>query len=314
MFPVRPGGVSGGCGGNLPQSLREASFRVVVSTGFQEAVGVRDRRSHPHERGRKGPIPSVVRSVVDHFPTMRPPAKRGFILADLNAHATSMPNIINPTNRPQNRTRCSCRLPPAAHELVVERVNSPIAYARHHLRTVSLRSRTARLDPLTTAGWTSMVFVAVGIILITIGIGYATYLLAFLDRSKGETGFLRSLGTLQRPASRSACLRASGHPARWDRSRHLGGIPDEQTLPSRRWSSFSPDDVLPPYTSITDWGFLLPMYLGILVVVLVAFATLLRATRRIDLQNDLTHGRVDQNRRESNPPNSWPRRTSLLYS
>ena len=128
-----------------------------------------------------------------------------------------------------------------------------------------------------------MVFVAVGIILITIGIGYATYLLAFLDKGKGETGFLRSLGLSN---GQLLGLLAFEHLAILLVGIGLGAWAGFQmsNLAVSSVVIVSPDDVLPPYTSITDWGALLPMYLGIIVVVLVAFAVLLRATRRIDLQ------------------------------
>ncbi|MCY4528622.1 MAG: FtsX-like permease family protein [Chloroflexi bacterium] len=256
-------------GGELP---------VAVSTGFQEAVGVEVGDLILMNAGGRA-IPSVVRSVVDHFPTMRP-SEKGFILADLNAlhlHA----NIISPINR-LRPNEVFLSVSPAAHELVVERVNS-ISLTPGTIYDRLSQVETARLDPLTTAGWTSMVFVAVGIILITIGIGYATYLLAFLDRSKGETGFLRSLGLSN---GQLLGLLAFEHLAILLVGIGLGAWAGFQ-MSQMAVSSVvivSPDDVLPPYTSITDWGFLLPMYLGILVVVLVSFVTLIRTTRRIDLQ------------------------------
>ena len=256
-------------GGELP---------VVVSTGFQEAVGVEIGDLILMNVGGRA-IPSVVRSVVDHFPTMRP-SEKGFILADLNAlhlHA----NIISPTNR-LRPNEVFLSVAPAAHELVVERVNS-LSLTPGTIYDRLSQVETARLDPLTTAGWTSMVFVAVGIILITIGIGYATYLLAFLEKGKGETGFLRSLGLSN---GQLWGLLAFEHLAILLVGIGLGAWAGFQMsqLAVSSVVIVSPDDVLPPYTSITDWGFLLPMYLGILVVVLAAFAVLLRATRRIDLQ------------------------------
>ena len=256
-------------GGELP---------VVVSAGFQEAVGVEVGDLILMNVGGRA-IPSVVRSVVDHFPTMRP-SQKGFILADLNAlllHA----NIISPTSRlAPNEVFLS--VSPAAHELVIERVNS-MSLSTGTIYDRLTQVEIARLDPLTTAGWTSMVFVAVAIILITIGIGYATYLLGFLDRSKGETGFLRSLGLSN---GQLLGLLAFEHLAILLVGIGLGAWAGFQMshLAVSSVVIVSPDDVLPPYTSITDWGFLLPMYLGILVVVLVAFAALLRATRHIDLQ------------------------------
>ena len=256
-------------GGELP---------VVVSAGFGEAVGVEVGDLILMNVGGRA-IPSVVRSVVDHFPTMRP-SQKGFILSDLNAlllHA----NIISPNSRlAPNEVFLS--VSPAAHELVIERVNS-MSLSTGTIYDRLSQVEIARLDPLTTAGWTSMVFVAVGIILVTVGIGYATYLLTFMDRNKGETGFLRSLGLSN---GQLLGLLAFEHLAILLVGICLGAWAGFQMshLAVSSVVIVSSDDVLPPYTSITDWGFLLPMYLGILVVVLVSFGALLRATRHIDLQ------------------------------
>ena len=255
-------------GGELP---------VVVSAGFREAVGVEVGDLILMNVGGRA-VPSVVRSVVDHFPTMRP-SQKGFILSDLNAlllHA----NIISPTSR-LTPNEVFLSVSPAAHELVIDRVNS-MSLSTGTIYDRLSQVEIARLDPLTTAGWTSMVFVAVVIILITIAIGYATYLLAFLDRSKGETGFLRSLGLSN---GQLLGLLAFEHLAILLVGLGLGAWAGFQMshLAVSSVVIVSSDDVLPPFTSITDWGFLLPMYLGILVVVLVSFVALLRATRHIDL-------------------------------
>ncbi len=256
-------------GGELP---------VVVSTGFKEAVGIEVGDLILMNAGGRA-VPAVVRSFVDHFPTMRP-GERGFILADLNAlllHA----NIISPANR-LTPNEFLLSVSPAAHELVIERVNS-MSLSPGTIYDRLTQVETARLDPLTTAGWTSMVFVAVAIILVTIAIGYATYLLAFLDQSKGETGFLRSLGLSN---GQLLGLLAFEHIAILLIGVLLGTWAGFQMshLAVSSVVIVSSDDVLPPYASVTDWGFLVLIYVGIIAIVAVSFATLLRATRRIDLQ------------------------------
>ncbi len=256
-------------GGELP---------VVVSTGFKESVGIEVGDLILMNAGGRA-VPAVVRSFVDHFPTMRP-GERGFILADLNAllmHA----NIISPINR-LSPNEFFLSVSPAAHELVIERVNS-MSLSPGTIYDRLSQVETARLDPLTTAGWTSMVFVAVAIILVTIAIGYATYLLAFLDQSKGETGFLRSLGLSN---GQLLGLLAFEHIAILLIGVLLGTWAGFQMshLAVSSVVIVTSDDVLPPYASVTDWGFLVPVYLGIIAIVAVSFVTLLRATRRIDLQ------------------------------
>ena len=251
---------------------------VVVSASFQETKGIEIGDLILMNVGGRA-IPSIVRSVVDHFPTMRP-GQKGFILADLNAlllHA----NIISPINR-LSPNEVFLSVSPAAHELVIEQVNS-LSLSPGTIYDRLSQVEIARLDPLTTAGWTSMVFVAVAIILITNAVGYGTYLLAFMDRSKGETGFLRSLGLSN---GQLLGLLAFEHLTILLIGIGLGAWAGFQMshLAVSSVVIVSADDVLPPYTSITDLGFLIPMYLGILVVVLVSFAALLRATRHIDLQ------------------------------
>ncbi len=256
-------------GGELP---------VVASAGFQEAVGVEFGDLILIQVGGRA-IPAVVRSVVEHFPTMRP-SEKGFLLADLNAlllHA----NIIGPTSQ-LTPNEVFLSVSPAAHELVIEQVNSlSLSPGTIYDRLTEVES--ARLDPLTTAGWTSMVFVAIVIILISVSIGYAAHLLAFLARSKAETGFLRSLGLSN---GQLIGLLAFEHFAIALVGIGLGAWAGFQMshLAVSSVVIVSPDDVLPPYTPITDWGFLLPMYIGIIVVALVSFVALHRATRRIDLQ------------------------------
>ena len=61
---------------------------------------------------------------------------------------------------------------------------------------IGLEDRLAAqdIDPLISAGWRTIVLVALGVILFISGLGYVVYLLAFADRSMGEMGSLRSLG------------------------------------------------------------------------------------------------------------------------
>lgn len=275
MFRFGQAGQRGLRGIYLSPTGRE--LPVVVSAGFEEAIGVEIGDLILVNVGGRA-IPSIVRSVVDHFPTMRP-GRNGFILADLNAmllHA----NIISPTVRlAPNEVFLS--VSPAAHRLVVEEVSS-LSLSPGTIYDRLSQVETARLDPLSTAGWTSMVFVAVGIILITITIGYVTYLLAFLDRSRGEMGFLRSLGFSSRQL---LVLLAFEHFTILLIGIVLGTWAGFQMshLAVSSVVIVSPDDVLPRYASITDWSLLLPTYLGILAIVIVSFAALMQAVRRIDL-------------------------------
>ena len=256
-------------GGGLP---------VVVSAGFKESAGVEvGDRILMNVGGRA--VPAIVRSVIDHFPTMRP-GHNGFILADLDA-MLSHANVINPTPRLSPNEIFLSTSPPA-HRSVVEQIQS-MSFAPSSIYDRFSPVDTARFDPLARAGWTSMALVAVVIILITAAFGYVTYLLAFLERSRGELGFLRSLGFSNRQLIGFLAVE------------HLATLAIGICLGT--WAGFqmsrmavssvvivSPDDVLPPYTAITDWAFMLPTYIGLLAIILTAFAALLRSVRKIDLQ------------------------------
>lgn len=251
---------------------------VVVSAGFEENIGVEVGDLILTRVGGR-PVPSVVRAVVDHFPTMHP-GQSGFILADLDAmlgHA----NIVDPTLH-LSPNEFFLSVSPAAHNVAMQQVTS-MSLSPGTIYDRLSQVETARLDPLTTAGWTSMVLVAVAIILITTGIGYVTYLLAFLDRSKGEMGFLRSLGLSSRQM-----LGLLGFE-------HLTIVLIGLGLGT--WAGFqmshlivstvvivSADEVLPPYATVTDWSFMLPTYLALLGIILGTFYILLRSVRQIDLQ------------------------------
>lgn len=256
-------------GGELP---------VVVSAGFEETAGVEvGDRILMNVGGRA--VPSVVRSVVDHFPTMRP-GRNGFVLADLEA-MLSHANIINSTPRLSPNEFFLSTTPPA-HRSVVERIES-MSLAPGSIYDRLSPVDTTRLDPLGKAGWTSMALVAVVIVLLTAAFGYVTYLVAFIDRSRGEVGFLRSLGFSNRQL---LGFLAFEHLATLALGICLGTWAGFQM--SRMVVSsvviVSPDDVLPPYTAITDWTFMLPTYTGLLVIILASFAVLLRSVRKIDLQ------------------------------
>lgn len=251
---------------------------VVVSAGFQRNFGTEIGDLIVTRVGGRA-VPAVIRDVVDHFPTMSP-GQSGFILADLDA-MLGHTNIIDPiTAISPNEVFLSTS--PAAHDAVSEGVNS-MSLSPGTIYDRFSRVEAARLDPLTTAGWTSMVIVAIGIILATTTVGYVTYLLAFLDENKGEMGFLRSLGLSGRQI-----LGLLGFE-------HLTMVVIGAGLGT--WAGFqmshimvssivivSPDEVLPPYATITDWGLMLPTYLALLGIILGTFYILQRSVRHIDLQ------------------------------
>ena len=60
------------------------------------------------------------------------------------------------------------------------------------------RLEEVRQDPLSSAGWNSMVILALSVVVLAAAFGYVTYLLLFAHRSRSEMGFLQSLGLSRR--------------------------------------------------------------------------------------------------------------------
>ena len=170
-----------------------------------------------------GVVPVVITDTVDYFPTMDP-ARGGFLIFDIDTLLTYL-DALNPVGATAIN-EIFIEAAPGADTEVLETVSKMV---RARGSAIGLEDQLAAqdIDPLISAGWRTIVLVALGVILFISGLGYIVYLLAFADRSVGEMGSLRSLGIQPHPDHRPD--RAGAHASRADRPRrrYLGRLPDE---------------------------------------------------------------------------------------
>ena len=252
---------------------------IVASSSFMRATGMALRDTTIVEvMGRL--IPVQVKDVVDFFPTMDS-GRGGFILADLDSFLTHI-NLLSPISTIYPNEVFIAEAPGAGDSVltVVNRLTPSTSFV-HHKETML---DSVRLDPLITAGWKAMVILSIGIVILTAGLGYVTYLLAFADRSRAEMGFLQSLG-LSPP--QTVGLVSLEHLVILVVGLGLGSWAGFQMSNLMVESVAVTEDgapVVPPFILTTDWGFMLPIYAVLVGIFVIALLWLARSMVRLDLQ------------------------------
>ena len=141
----------------------------------------------------------------------------------------------------------------------------------------------SRLDPLATSGWNSMVLLSLVIVVLTAGLGYATYLLLFASKSRAEIGFLESMGLSGRQMLK---LLAFEHLAMAVIGLGLGtwaGFQTARLMVAAVSITETGDRAVPPFVLITNWGFMLPTYAVLVAIFVVAIAILHLSAGRQEL-------------------------------
>ena len=252
---------------------------IVASSSFMRATGMALRDTTIVEvMGRL--IPVQVEDVVDFFPTMNS-QRGGFILADLDSFLTHI-NLLSPISTIYPNEVFIAEASGAGDSVLT--VVNRLALSPNFIHHKETLLDSVRLDPLITAGWKAMVILSIGIVILTAGLGYVTYLLAFADRSKAEMGFLQSLGLSRMQTAGLVSLE------------HLSVLVVGLGLGS--WAGFEMSTlmvesvavtenggpVVPPFILTTDWGFMLPIYAILVGIFVVALLWLVRSMLRLDLQ------------------------------
>ena len=225
-------------------------------------------------------IPMVIRGVVDYFPTMNPIGGR-FILSDLD-------NILGHLNIMGHTPRAAANElfiaeSPGVQNAVKLAVDTEFRYRGevHHLNSLL---ESARLDPLTTSGWKSMSLLVLGMTVLTAGLGYVTYLLAFSKKTRAEIGSLQAVGL-----SRAQLVGILGfeHLAIAAMGVGLGaaaGLQMSRLMVASVSFTETGQRAVPPFILVTDWGWMLPTYIAFGVILLAALSPLIRGASRIDLK------------------------------
>ena len=227
-----------------------------------------------------GLVPVVVADIVEYFPTVAPQGL-GFMVFDLD----TLLEYIDPLNSrgqvPVNELFLNVR--DGSDIAALEEVEDLLGYQGKAIGVeASLDAQDA--DPLISAGWRTMVLVAMAVILFIASLGYIVYLLAFTERSVSEMASLRSLG--------------------FNRAQTIGLIGLEHILIALiglglgTWAGYQMSRmmvsavavtegggyVLPPFILTTNWLFMGPLYVAMIAVFAASLMTLGRRALSVDLR------------------------------
>ncbi len=252
---------------------------VVVSSSFVETTGVRVGDAFvANISGRR--VPMVIRDTVDYFPTMVP-GGNGFILADLD-NLTGHLNVLNYFYS-VTPNELFLKEAPTARQNVREAV-SALTLGLAQVEHMGTQLDSVRGNPLSTAGWNSIVLLSLGIVVLSAGLGYVTYLLSFASRSKGEMGFLQSMGLSRRQLwgllgfEQLAIAVIGLGLGTW------AGLQLSALMVSPLAITERGEQVVPPFILMTDWSLMLPTYAALLGIFTAALYVLNRSVGRLDLR------------------------------
>ena len=129
-----------------------------------------------------------------------------------------------------------------------------------------------------------MVLLCLGIIGVTAGLGYATYLISFAGRSRSEMGFLQAFGFTRRQILGLLSLE---HLVIVVVGLSLGtwaGLQMSSSMVSSITVTDRGDGVVPPFILTTDWLFMSAVYLMLVGIFCFALYRLTRGMLWVDLQ------------------------------
>ena len=227
-----------------------------------------------------GVVPVVVTGIVDYFPTLDP-ARGGFLVFDIDTLLTYM-DALNPVGGTAVN-EIFIETAPGADMEVFQSV-SRIVRARGDAVGLEEQLAAQDIDPLISAGWRTIVLVALGVVLFISGLGYVVYLLAFAERSMGEMGSLRSLGF-----SRVQTIGLIGLEHMLVALIGLGvgtwaGFQMSRMMVSSVTVTDSGGRVLPPFILTTNWVLMGPLYAVLVAIFVVALLSFGGRVLSIDLR------------------------------
>ena len=270
----------------LYQSPTGGPVPIVASSSLVAALDVRVGVPFLAEISGRW-IPVVITDSVNYFPTLSQ-AGGGFILADLD-NLLSYLGILSQTSSVEPNELFISGTPGADRE--IEEVADELAAMLFDVEYMAARLEAVRQDPLASAGWKAMVLISLAVVLLTGAFGYVTYLLLFATRSRGEVGFLQSLG-LSRPQLMG--LLGFEHLAIVVIGVGLGtwaGFQMSRLMVSPLAVTERGQQVVPPFILMTDWSLMLPTYGALIGVFLAALVILNLKIGHLDLN---TIARVEE--------------------
>ena len=260
------------------QSPTAGPLPVIVSAELADSIGAAEGSSLFVQIGQNR-LEIVIADVVEHFPTLSPNGGR-FMVTDLDRMLAHL-NIL------------SVARPYRPNELFI--TTDSTAGVELDLAVAAIRRISGRLmrrsealeaverDPLTSAGWRSLSTLAIVVLVLTAGLGYAIYMVAFGGHSRSETGFLQALGL-----SRRQLLGLIGFEHISIAAIGLGlgtwtGFQMSRIMVSAVAIDEAGDDIVPPFILETDWPQMLVTYAVLLAVFAATVVLMNRSIRRRDL-------------------------------
>ncbi len=261
------------------QGFSGSALPIVVSESLADEAGLRIGNVYLMERDSEL-IRVVVRDIVKYFPTLHP-EPTGFIITDVDGLLLYL-NILDYVSRTD------------PNEVIVAGTKPRDYSVQDDLGDLAIRAREIKdgfeeLDglsrnPLASAGWRAMILVAMGIVLVAAAFGYWSYLQLFAHRTRSEMGFLQSVGLSRKQLFG---LLSFEHLTLAVLGLGLGtwaGFQMSSLMVSPLAVTESGAPVLPPFILVTDWDLMLPAYVGIVALFVVAIVVLHRSVARLDLQ------------------------------
>ncbi len=223
-------------------------------------------------------VPVEVSEIIENFPTMRS-GGGSFMIVEIDSILAHL-NVLGSSYQRNPNEFFVSKVP---GEEPAGEITSIVRYtARVHDRTTEMDAVAS--DPLTGAGWKAMVLLSLIVALVTASFTYASYLLQSGRRSRGEVGFLESMGlsriqlgamlTFEHLAVVAIGL-GLGTWAGFLMSRMMAGslaVTEEGAA------------VTPPFLLITDWALMAPTYLIMAAAFLLSLLALWRSVGNLDLQ------------------------------
>jgi hypothetical protein len=270
-----------------------APMPVLASPSFLRATGhgVGDEID-VSIRGRE--IPVRLADTIDFFPTLDTIGDR-FLIADLDslvnyANLGSITFELTP-----NEMWLSTSVTGTDRQALIEHLTSEESRALFGVGEIHDRAAMmadSRRDPLITAGWQALLFIAFAAILVLSGIGFLVHAYISFRNRQREFALMRTIGFSMRQLTalmflEQALVIAVGMALGTWMGRRLGGV----ILPF-----LAHDDrgfqLVPPFVIEVTWGSLLVTYMAMGVVFAVIIASVILIIRRMALSRIMRLGEM----------------------
>ena len=218
---------------------------------------------------------------VRYFPTMGGSSRR-FMIAHVDTLYEYL-NMLSPVKQ-AHLNEVFVSVSPgegsAAEEVILEGRNASFLEVENGIAMLD----ALLLDPFSGAGWQAVVLLAVAVAVLSIGFGYATYLLLFAKEGRNSLAFLQSVGMSR---GHLAALLAFENLIIAAAGMGLGtwaGFQVSELMVSPLAVTESGESVVPPFILRTDWWIMGPTYAMFAAIFAGSAAVLLRGVTQLDLQ------------------------------